>query len=74
MRAFYAGHYSANLMRGAVVAREPIQDLEALVRAKFGAVPNADLPPALFAGVLLAQAVHLTSSRQPQTLAHGRQS
>ncbi|EIE20423.1 hypothetical protein COCSUDRAFT_30601 [Coccomyxa subellipsoidea C-169] len=44
VQAFHARHYSSNLMRGALVGRQPLAELEALVRAKFGAVPNTDLP------------------------------
>ena len=50
VRGFHTRYYSANLMRGALVAAQPMQELEALVRAKFGAVPNADLAQPAFSG------------------------
>ena len=54
VRGFHAAHYSANVMRGAVVSQQPMAQLEALVRAKFGAVPNTDLRAPVFAGAFLA--------------------
>lgn len=50
---FHAQHYSSNLMRGSLVGPQPIAELEALVRAKFGAVPNTDLPVPEFPGTPL---------------------
>lgn len=38
--AFYDKHYSANVMRLAVLGREPLDELEAMVRQKFSRVPN----------------------------------
>lgn len=50
VQEFHACHYSSNLMRGAVVGPQPLAELEALVRAKFGAVPNTDLQVPTFPG------------------------
>lgn len=50
VQVFHAAHYSSNLMKGAVVGPQPIAELEALVRAKFDAVPNSDLPLPQFSG------------------------
>ena len=50
VRRFYARHYSSNIMKGAVMGRQSLAELEALVRAKFDAVANADLQPAEFDG------------------------
>ncbi len=49
-------------MRGAVVGPQPIAELEALVRAKFGAVPNTDLQVPTFPG---AQASSPVALHQP---------
>ena len=57
VQAFHAQHYSSNLMRGAVVGRQPSAELEALVRAKFGAVPNTNLPVPQFPGRTLPPSV-----------------
>ena len=43
VRAFYQQHYSANLMRLVVVGRQPLDELESLVRDKFSEVPNRQL-------------------------------
>ncbi len=37
---FYAKHYSANLMRLAVLGAQPLDELEAMVRPMFAPVPN----------------------------------
>ncbi|BDA50691.1 Insulin-degrading enzyme [Coccomyxa sp. Obi] len=55
VQEFHARHYSSNLMRGAVVGPQPIAELEALVRAKFGAVPNTDLQVPTFPGDVLTE-------------------
>lgn len=43
LRRFYEAHYSANLMRLAVVGQRGLDDLERLVREKFGPVPNREV-------------------------------
>lgn len=50
VRSFYSRHYSSNIMKGAIMGRQSLAELEALVRTKFGAVANADLRPAEFNG------------------------
>ncbi len=50
VRRFYTRHYSSNIMKGAVMGRQSLAELETLVRAKFGAVNNAGLQPAEFDG------------------------
>ncbi len=47
---FHASHYSANLMRLAVVGRHALDDLERMVRAHFAAVPTKQLPVPAFPG------------------------
>jgi len=42
---FYQRYYSANLMRLAVLGREPLDELEQRVRALFSAVPNRNATP-----------------------------
>ena len=53
VRRFYAGHYSSNIMKGAVMGRHSLDELEAMVRAKFGDVDNADLRVPEFTGEAL---------------------
>lgn len=48
VRAFYEGHYSAELMRVAVLGREPLDALEGMVRERFAAVANRGLRPPRF--------------------------
>jgi len=43
VRSFYKQHYSANLMRLVVVGRQPLDELERLVRDKFSVVPDRQL-------------------------------
>jgi secreted Zn-dependent insulinase-like peptidase len=43
--AFYDRHYSANLMALTVVGKEPLDELERWVRARFSLVPNRDAAP-----------------------------
>ena len=62
---FHMRYYSANLMRGALVAAQPMQELEALVRAKFGAVPNADLAQPAFSRRRTYAVIVGLISRQP---------
>ncbi|MEM1404605.1 MAG: insulinase family protein [Pseudomonadota bacterium] len=40
---FYDKHYSANVMRLAVLGTEPLDELEAMVRGDFAAVPNRNV-------------------------------
>jgi len=39
---FYNAHYSSNLMRLAVIGREPLDALEAMVRKNFADIPNME--------------------------------
>ncbi len=41
---FYQTHYSANRMALVVLGKEPLDTLEQMVRSKFSAVPNRELP------------------------------
>ena len=50
VRKFYAGHYSSNIMKGAVMGRHSLDELEAMVRAKFQGIGNADLRVPEFTG------------------------
>ena len=50
VRKFYAGHYSSNIMKGAVMGRHSLDELEAMVRAKFQGIGNADLRIPEFTG------------------------
>ena len=54
VRKFYAGHYSSNIMKGAVMGRHSLDELEAMVRAKFGDVGNVDLHVPEFNGDALS--------------------
>jgi len=47
---FHQKHYSANLMRLAVMGRQSLDELQALVTDKFSAVPNHNLPVPKFSG------------------------
>ena len=53
VRKFYAGHYSSNIMKGAVMGRHSLDELEAMVRAKFQGIGNADLRVPEFDGKFL---------------------
>ncbi len=50
VRKFYASHYSSNIMKGAVMGPQSLDELERMVRSQFQAVSNADLRPAEFDG------------------------
>ena len=50
VRKFYAGHYSSNIMKGAVMGRHSLDELEAMVRAKFQGISNAELRIPEFTG------------------------
>jgi len=54
VRKFYASNYSSNIMKGAVMGRQSLDELEGIVRGRFEAVSNADLRPAEFKGTLHA--------------------
>lgn len=43
VRDFYAQHYSANIMKLVLYGRQSLDELEALVRAKFGEVKDKQL-------------------------------
>ena len=46
MKEFYHAHYSSNIMCLSVYGSQSLDDLEILVKEKFAAVPNSNLPPA----------------------------
>lgn len=46
MKDFYHAHYSSNIMCLLVYGSQSLDDLEILVKEKFAAVPNSNLPPA----------------------------
>ncbi len=46
MKDFYHAHYSSNIMCLSVYGSQSLDDLEMLVKEKFAAVPNGNLPPA----------------------------
>jgi insulysin len=48
VKAFYDQHYSASLMRLAVLGRHSLDELETLVRTNFEAVVDKGLEPAIF--------------------------
>ncbi|WAQ89789.1 hypothetical protein PtA15_11A480 [Puccinia triticina] len=48
--AFYGKHYSSNTMHLAVLAKEPLDELTALVVDKFSLVPNRSIRPDRFDG------------------------
>ena len=50
VRKFYASHYSSNIMKGAVMGPQSLDELERMVRSQFQAVGNADLRLAEFDG------------------------
>jgi insulysin len=45
---FHADHYSSNLMRLAVIGRESLDELTALVEGLFSAVQNKNIPTPIF--------------------------
>ncbi|GLC45843.1 hypothetical protein PLESTM_001791300 [Pleodorina starrii] len=47
---FYSRHYSADRCALAVLGRQPLGELEEMVRSMFSAVPNKELPPPTFGG------------------------
>lgn len=50
MKKFYHANYSSNLMCLTVTGRHSLDELEALVKDKFAAVPNSDLRPPRISG------------------------
>ncbi|MEQ6890336.1 insulinase family protein [Halomonas sp. CS7] len=68
---FYEAHYDANVMHLAVVAPQPLDELEAMVTERFAGVPDRDLArPSIEAPLVeaqnLPQAVQLQSERDSQ--------
>ena len=63
VRKFYASHYSSNIMKGAVMGPQSLDELERMVRSNFQAVGNADLRPAEFHGVRPAAVPDATARR-----------
>lgn len=55
--AFYKRWYSANIMALSVVGRESLDELEAMVRQRFSAVPNHQIKPAQYTQPYLNQAL-----------------
>eukprot|EP01043_Picozoa_sp_COSAG02_P003721 COSAG02_NODE_93_length_37477_cov_78.101129_6_plen_387_part_00 len=47
---FHTAYYSANLMKLCVLGREPLDELEAMVKDLFSAIPNTDAPQPSFSG------------------------
>jgi insulysin len=47
---FHQAYYSANLMKLCVLGREPLDELEAMVKDLFSAIPNTDAPQPSFSG------------------------
>ena len=45
MKDFYHAHYSSNIMCLTVYGSQSLDELEMLVKDKFAAVPNSNLPP-----------------------------
>ncbi len=54
MLAFYQQHYSANLMKLAVISKFSLDELESMVQDKFRAVPNLEKQRPIFAGDIYA--------------------
>lgn len=50
VRRFWEAHYSANLMRAALVSRHSLDELEALAREKFSGIADKQLPAPKFSG------------------------
>ncbi|MBP8924533.1 MAG: insulinase family protein [Pseudomonadales bacterium] len=70
---FYAQHYSANLMTLVVLGREPLDELAAMVTARFAAVPDRgakarEQAPALFAPGALPLEVHIRPEKELREL------
>ncbi|MEW5297373.1 MAG: hypothetical protein WDW36_000586 [Sanguina aurantia] len=71
--AFHATHYSANLMRLAVVGRQSLDEMEGWVRAMFSGVPNKDLPipsfsPSVFLPSQMGTLLRMVPVRDVQSL------
>lgn len=47
---FHQAYYSANLMKLCVLGREPLDELEDMVKDLFSAIPNTDAPQPSFGG------------------------
>ena len=45
---FYRTHYSANIMKLVVYGKQPLDQLEKMVRARFSAIPNRHLTPTAY--------------------------
>ncbi|KAL0019017.1 hypothetical protein WJX77_001203 [Trebouxia sp. C0004] len=56
MKDFYHAHYSSNIMCLSVYGSHSLDDLEILVKEKFAAVPNSNLPPANIPRDIVTQA------------------
>lgn len=73
MLAFYEQHYSAHLMNLVVLGREPLDELEAMVRSRFSAVPKRDINidaeyPALFAANTLPASLEIKPEKELRQL------
>ncbi len=71
--AFYDAHYSANLMTLVISGRESLDQLEAMVRARFAAVADRDRPTPqatapLFASAQLPELVQVQPIRNQRSL------
>lgn len=70
---FHARHYSANLMTLAILGRESLDDLQALVLSKFSSVANTNatalvLPAAPYGPLQLARRIHMVPIRDTRQL------
>ena len=52
VRDFHSRHYSSNVMKGAIVGRQSLEELEQLVCEKFSGIINKELQAPSFAGTL----------------------
>jgi secreted Zn-dependent insulinase-like peptidase len=65
VRDFVSRHYSAEVMKLAVVGRQPLDELEAMVRDKFGEVAGRGLKPPVFPGAAGAVCPSICPSGTP---------
>lgn len=70
---FHARHYSANLMTLAILGRESLDDLQALVQSKFSAVKTTNavaliLPAAPYSSEQLGRRIHVVPVKDTRTL------
>jgi insulysin len=73
MIAFYEQHYSAHLMSLVVLGTEPLNELEAMVRSGFSAIPQRDITiaaeyPARFEGLELPASLEIKPEKELRQL------